>query len=69
MDAQLGGRTYFDTKKIETQLLEELEDLKSAKEKYMLDKTSFEKTLEKLNSQMNNSNEKLSALNMKIEIT
>ena len=68
LESQLAGRTYFDIMKIETQLLEDLKNLKSAKEKYISDKIKFEKTLEKLNSEKNNYNEKISALNMKIEI-
>ncbi len=48
--------------------MRELEALKNDREKYISNKIKFEKELERLNKEKNNSNEKISGLNMKVEL-
>lgn len=68
VEGELGNRTYEKAKQLENELMKELEALKNDKEKYISNKIKFEKELERLNKEKNNSNEKISGLNMKVEL-
>ena len=68
VEGELGSRTYEKLKQLENELMRELEALKNDREKYISNKIKFEKELERLNKEKNNSNEKISGLNMKVEL-
>jgi len=68
VEGELGNRSHEKAKQLENELMKELEALKNDKEKYISNKIKFEKELERLNKEKNNSNEKISGLNMKVEL-
>lgn len=68
VEGELGNRAYEKVKQSENELMKELEALKNDREKYISNKIKFEKELERLNKEKNNSNEKISGLNMKVEL-